>query len=126
MFTLKAQAKKKTRAKSIARTLKRSEGATRQKAFSLGLSLESRGENPPLTALKAEAEKRAERFLSVPRNSPQSSSRLAKTSRLLANRRRPRRRCRMILLVLGEDRFEGFFRPEFRRANFFQAGGIPI
>ena len=40
--TLKAHAKKKTRAKSIARTLKRSEGATRQKAFSMGLSLNSR------------------------------------------------------------------------------------
>ena len=36
-------AKKKARAKSIARTLKRSEGATRQKAFSLGLSMDSRG-----------------------------------------------------------------------------------
>ncbi len=41
--TLKTHAKKKTRAKSIARTLKRSEGATRQKAFSMGLSLDSRG-----------------------------------------------------------------------------------
>ena len=40
--TLKAHAKKKTRAKSIARTLKRTEGATRQKAFSMGLSLNSR------------------------------------------------------------------------------------
>ena len=40
--TLKALAKKKTRAASIARTLKRTEGATRQKAFSLGLSLDSR------------------------------------------------------------------------------------
>ena len=38
--TLKTMARKKTRAASIARTLKRSEGATRQKAFSLGLSLE--------------------------------------------------------------------------------------
>jgi hypothetical protein len=35
-------AKKKTRAASIARTLKRSEGATRQKAFTLGLSMDSR------------------------------------------------------------------------------------
>ena len=41
--TLKAHAKKKVRAASIARTLKRTEGATRQKAFSLGLSLETRG-----------------------------------------------------------------------------------
>jgi hypothetical protein len=40
--TLKAAARKKTRAASIARTLKRIEGATRQKAFSLGLSLDSR------------------------------------------------------------------------------------
>jgi hypothetical protein len=40
--TLKTAAKKKTRASSIARTLKRTEGATRQKAFSLGLSLDSR------------------------------------------------------------------------------------
>jgi hypothetical protein len=40
--TLKSAAKKKTRAASIARTLKRSEGATRQKAFSLGVSLDSR------------------------------------------------------------------------------------
>jgi hypothetical protein len=40
--TLKTAARKKTRAASIARTLKRSEGATRQKAFSLGLSLDSR------------------------------------------------------------------------------------
>jgi hypothetical protein len=41
--TLKSHAKKKTRAASIARALKRSEGATRQKAFSMGLSLDSRG-----------------------------------------------------------------------------------
>jgi hypothetical protein len=40
--TLKTSAKKKTQASSIARSLKRSEGATRQKAFSLGLSLDSR------------------------------------------------------------------------------------
>jgi hypothetical protein len=40
--TLKTLAKKKTRAASIARTLKRTEGATRQKAFSIGLSLDSR------------------------------------------------------------------------------------
>jgi hypothetical protein len=39
---LKASAKKKTPAASIARALKRAEGATRQKAFSLGLSLDSR------------------------------------------------------------------------------------
>jgi hypothetical protein len=38
---LKAAARKKTRASSIARTLKRTEGATRQKAFSLGLSLDA-------------------------------------------------------------------------------------
>jgi CspA family cold shock protein len=40
--TLKTQAKKKTKAARIARTLKRTEGATRQKALSLGLSLNSR------------------------------------------------------------------------------------
>jgi hypothetical protein len=40
--TLKAAAKKKTRAASIARSLGRTEGATRQKAFSLGVSLDSR------------------------------------------------------------------------------------
>jgi CspA family cold shock protein len=40
--TLKTQAKKKKRAANIARTLKRTEGATRQKAFSPGLSLDSR------------------------------------------------------------------------------------
>ncbi len=39
---LKALAKKKTPASKIAKALKRSEGATRQKAFSLGLSLDSR------------------------------------------------------------------------------------
>jgi hypothetical protein len=40
--TLKTLAKKKTRAAKIAKTLKRTEGATRQKAFSMGLSLDSR------------------------------------------------------------------------------------
>jgi hypothetical protein len=40
--TLKTMARKKTHAASIAKTLKRSEGATRQKAFALGLSLDSR------------------------------------------------------------------------------------
>ena len=40
--TLKTLARRKTRATRIARTLKRTEGATRQKAFSLGLSLDSR------------------------------------------------------------------------------------
>jgi hypothetical protein len=40
--TLKTLAKKKTPAGKIARTLKRTEGATRQKAFSLGLSLDAR------------------------------------------------------------------------------------
>jgi len=39
---LKQGARKKTRAATIARSLKRTEGATRQKAFSLGLSLDSR------------------------------------------------------------------------------------
>ncbi len=39
---LKAMARKKTPAGKIAKKLKRSEGATRQKAFSIGLSLDSR------------------------------------------------------------------------------------
>jgi hypothetical protein len=39
---LKAGARKKTVAGKIAKMLKRSEGATRQKAFALGLSLDSR------------------------------------------------------------------------------------
>jgi hypothetical protein len=39
---LKTMAKKKTPAVRIAKKLKRSEGATRQKAFSMGLSLDSR------------------------------------------------------------------------------------
>ncbi len=39
---LKAMAKTKTPARKIAKTLKRTEGATRQKAFSMGLSLDSR------------------------------------------------------------------------------------
>jgi hypothetical protein len=40
--TLKTMAKNKTPARKIAKTLKRSEGATRQKAFSMGLSLDTR------------------------------------------------------------------------------------
>jgi hypothetical protein len=40
---LKSLARRKTPAVRIARTLKRTEGATRQKAFSIGLSLDSRG-----------------------------------------------------------------------------------
>ena len=39
---LKAMARKKTPASRIAKRLKRTEGATRQKAFSIGLSLDSR------------------------------------------------------------------------------------
>ena len=39
---LKTLAKQKTPARKIAKTLKRTEGATRQKAFSLGVSLDSR------------------------------------------------------------------------------------
>jgi len=39
---LKSLARKKTPAARIAKKLKRSEGATRQKAFSIGLSLDSR------------------------------------------------------------------------------------
>jgi hypothetical protein len=41
--TLKSMAKKKTPAARIAKNLKRTEGATRQKAFAMGLSLDSRG-----------------------------------------------------------------------------------
>jgi hypothetical protein len=40
---LKSLAKRKTPAAQIARSLKRTLGATRQKAFSLGVSLDSRG-----------------------------------------------------------------------------------
>jgi hypothetical protein len=40
---LKMHARQKTPAAKIARALKRTEGATRQKAFSLGVSLDSRG-----------------------------------------------------------------------------------
>jgi hypothetical protein len=39
---LKALAKKRIPASKIAKTLNRTEGATRQKAFSMGLSLDSR------------------------------------------------------------------------------------
>jgi len=39
---LKTLARKKTPASRIAKKLKRTEGATRQKAFSIGLSLDSR------------------------------------------------------------------------------------
>lgn len=39
---MKAMARKKTPAGKIAKKLRRTEGATRQKAFSLGLSLDSR------------------------------------------------------------------------------------
>jgi hypothetical protein len=42
VHTLKTLARKKTLAGRIAKTLKRTEGATRQKAFSLGISLDSR------------------------------------------------------------------------------------
>lgn len=40
---LRSLARKKTPAPQIARQLKRTEGATRQKAFKLGVSLDSRG-----------------------------------------------------------------------------------
>jgi hypothetical protein len=39
---LKSLARKKTPVRKIAKSLKRTEGATRQKAFSMGLSLDSR------------------------------------------------------------------------------------
>src|SRR5262249_2929280 len=41
---LKTMARKKTKASQIAKKLRRTEGATRQKAFSIGLSLDSRSE----------------------------------------------------------------------------------
>lgn len=41
--TLKSMAKQKKPAGAIAKALKRTEGATRQKAFSMGLSLDTRG-----------------------------------------------------------------------------------
>ncbi|WP_342359294.1 hypothetical protein [Terrarubrum flagellatum] len=40
---LKVLAKQKTPAAKVARALKRTEGATRQKAFQLGISMDSRG-----------------------------------------------------------------------------------
>jgi hypothetical protein len=40
--TLRSLAKKRTPVSKIAKTLKRSEGATRQKAFAIGLSLDTR------------------------------------------------------------------------------------
>ena len=40
--TLKSLARQKKHAAKIAKALKRTEGATRQKAFSLGVSLDSR------------------------------------------------------------------------------------
>jgi hypothetical protein len=40
--TLKSLAKKRKPAARIAKALKRTEGATRQKAFSMGLSLDAR------------------------------------------------------------------------------------
>jgi hypothetical protein len=39
---LKTMARKKNKASQIAKKLRRTEGATRQKAFSIGLSLDSR------------------------------------------------------------------------------------
>ena len=44
----------------------------------------------------------------------------------LADRRRPLRRSRMILVVSGENRLKGFFGPKFRRADVFQTGSVPI
>jgi hypothetical protein len=40
--TLKTLARKKTNSSKIAKKLKRTEGATRQKAFSIGVSLDAR------------------------------------------------------------------------------------
>jgi hypothetical protein len=52
---LKAGAKKKTQAASIARMLKRTEGATRQKAFALGLSLDTRASAISNSAMESPA-----------------------------------------------------------------------
>jgi hypothetical protein len=41
--SLKSMAKSRASAGKIAKALKRTEGATRQKAFTLGLSLDTRG-----------------------------------------------------------------------------------
>ena len=54
--TLKTMARKKTHAGRIAKMLKRSEGATRQKAFSMGLSLDLRlrlGKQPASRCVEA-------------------------------------------------------------------------
>jgi hypothetical protein len=54
--TLKTLARKRRRAAEIARRLKRTEGATRQKAFSLRLSLETRAgkisQSDPISSTK--------------------------------------------------------------------------
>jgi hypothetical protein len=50
---LRALARKKTPAKKIAKRLKRTEGATRQKAFSIGLSLDTRGYESTVRGAKA-------------------------------------------------------------------------
>ena len=63
---------------------------------------------------------------SATRRNPILARRIEDTSLPLANRRRPLRRCRMILVVLGEDRLKGFLGPKFRRADFFQTGSVPI
>lgn len=44
---MKVMARKKTPAGKIAKKLRRSEGATRQKAFSIGLSLDTTGGTGP-------------------------------------------------------------------------------
>ena len=44
----------------------------------------------------------------------------------LENRRCPLRRCRMILVVLGEDRAKGFLGPKFRSADLSQTESVPI
>ena len=52
---LKSSARQKTPARKIARSLKRTEGATRQKAFSLGISLDFASIENPLATIEPES-----------------------------------------------------------------------
>jgi hypothetical protein len=60
------------------------------------------------------------------RSPVRETGRNRQSSRLFANRRWLLRRCRMILLVLSQDRLEGFLWPKFRSADFVQTGRVPI
>lgn len=63
---------------------------------------------------------------SVARRAAREASYKGHNSSSLTNRSWPLRRWRMILLVLSEDRTEGFLWPEFRSADFLQTGSIPV